>query len=99
MPALVAGIRVFFGVWWPHGGDWPRDRPVTARGVIGTRYSEVRRDLDRVKTHAGGHVELEVGMMHAMQPPQRGHGVKEDVLEIDREVEDHDRDDDACPPR
>jgi len=21
MPALVAGIRVFFGAWWPHGGD------------------------------------------------------------------------------
>src|SRR5262245_27843513 len=58
-----------------------------------------QQDLDRVKTHAGGHVELEVGMMHAMQPPQRGHGVKEDVLEIDREVEDDDRDDNACPPR
>src|SRR6516165_7756389 len=38
-------------------------------------------------------------MMHAMQPPQCRHGMKEHVLEIDREVEEDDRDDDACPPR
>ena len=37
--------------------------------------------------------------MHAMQPPQRRHGMKEDMLEIDREVEDDDRGNDADPRR
>ena len=58
-----------------------------------------QQDFNRVKAQARGHVELEVGVMHAMQPPQRRHGVKEDVLQIDREVQEDDRKDNARPRR
>ncbi|MGG5890340.1 hypothetical protein ACLF3G_24795 [Falsiroseomonas sp. HC035] len=36
------------------------------------------------------HVEVEIRMVHAMQAPQRRHGVEQHVLEVDGEVEqDH----------
>ena len=49
-----------------------------------------KQDLDRVKAHARGHVEFQIGVMHAMQPPQRRHGMKQHMLQVDRKVEkDH----------
>src|SRR5262245_23310763 len=52
-----------------------------------------------MKAQPGGHVEFEVGVMHAMQPPQRRHRVKEHMLEIDRKVEKDDRGNDRDPGR
>ena len=56
-------------------------------------------NLKRVKTQPRGHVELKVGVMHAMQPPERRHGMKEHVLQVDGEVQEDDRDHNAPPGR
>ena len=40
-----------------------------------------------------GHIEIEVGMMHAVQAPQRRHGMEHDVLQIDGKIQRDDRDD------
>ena len=48
-------------------------------------------DLDRMETRASGHVEVEVGVMHPMHTPQRGHRVKHHVLEVDGGIEQHHR--------
>jgi hypothetical protein len=45
------------------------------------------------------HVEFQIGMMHAMQPPQRRHRVKQHVLEVDREIEHEDRNEQRKPIR
>ena len=45
------------------------------------------QNFDRMKAQAGGHVELEIGMMHPMQPPEGRDRVKEDVLQVDGEIE------------
>ena len=55
------------------------------------------QDLDRVKTQAGGGVEVEIGMVHPVQPPEPGNGVEHDVLQVDREVEQQHRDQDRDP--
>src|SRR5262245_12033646 len=52
-----------------------------------------------MEAQSGGDDEFEVGMMHAMQPPQRGNGMKEDVLEIDRKVEKDDQANNRDPHR
>ena len=44
-------------------------------------------DLDRMEAHAGRHIDVEIGVVHAMQPPQHRHGVEQHVLEIDGKVE------------
>jgi len=44
-----------------------------------------------VEAHARRRVEVEVGMMDHVQPPQQRHGVEHHVLEIDDEVQGHDR--------
>src|ERR1043166_1052516 len=46
-----------------------------------------KQDFDRMKPHAGGHVDVEVGVMHAMQAPQQRHHMERDVLRVDREIE------------
>ena len=45
------------------------------------------QNLDWMKPHAGGDVDIEVGMMHPVQPPQHRNLVEDDVLEIDDEIE------------
>ena len=45
------------------------------------------QDLDRMEAHAGGDVDVEIGMMHPVQPPQHRHFVEDDVLQVDREIE------------
>ena len=45
-----------------------------------------------MEAQSGGHVEFEVGVVHAMKPPQCRYGMKEDMLKVDREVEHDDRD-------
>ena len=66
-----------------------------------------RRDLDRqreqdfqrMEAHAGGHVDVEIGVMHAVQPPQHRHVMKDDVLDVDDEIEREEAEHDARPPR
>ena len=48
-------------------------------------------DLDRVEAEAGGEVEVEIGMVHHVEAPQCRHGVEEQVLQIEDEVEKNHR--------
>ena len=43
-----------------------------------------------MKARPGGHVEIEVGVVHAVQAPQGRHGMKHDVLKIDGEIKQRD---------
>ena len=43
--------------------------------------------LQRMKTRAGGEIEIEVRVMHPMKPPQKRDRVKHHVLEVDDHVE------------
>ena len=51
------------------------------------------------KRDACGDVEIEIRVMHAMEAPQHRHGVDHDVLEVDDEIEDDDRDYHLQPER
>ena len=43
-----------------------------------------------MEADSGGDIEVEVGVMHAVQPPEHRHRMEQDVLQIDRKVEqDH----------
>ena len=57
------------------------------------------KDFNRVKTCACCDVEIQIGVVHAVQPPEGGHGVEHDVLEVDGEVEDQHRQQDRQPIR
>jgi hypothetical protein len=59
-------------------------------GADGELDEHRQQNLDRVETQPGADVELEVGVVHAVEPPQGRHRMEEDMLEIDREVEDDD---------
>src|SRR5437667_3310273 len=48
-------------------------------------------DLDRMKAQTGRDIKLQVRMVHPMQPPERRHGVEDPVLEIDRKIEQNNR--------
>jgi hypothetical protein len=52
-----------------------------------------------VEAQTGGHVDVEIGMMHPVQPPQRRNRVKEHMLKVDREIEKDDRGHHANPGR
>jgi hypothetical protein len=52
-----------------------------------------------VKAQPCRRVEVEVGMVHPMQPPEPRHRVEHDMLEVDREVQQQHRDDDSHPDR
>jgi len=56
-----------------------------------------QQELDGVKAHAGRHVQFRVGVVDAVQSPERGERVKQHVLQVDREVEEHGRRGDADP--
>ena len=58
-----------------------------------------QQDLDRMKPHAGRDIEFEIGMMHPVQAPQRRHGMKQNVLKIDREIKHYHSDDHSGPSR
>ena len=43
-----------------------------------------------METHAGGHVDIEIGVVHTVQPPQRRHVMEDDVLTVNHQIErDH----------
>jgi hypothetical protein len=50
-----------------------------------------------MEARAGRDVDVEVGVVHAMQPPQRRHGVEHHMLQVDGEVEQHDSRQDGGP--
>src|SRR5579885_3904954 len=56
-------------------------------------------DLDWMEAHPRGQIEIEVGVMHPMHPPERRYGVKHYVLEIDCQIEHNQRPDDFGNPR
>ena len=68
----------------------------------GSDYQELdahrQCDFDRMEAQSRCHVERKVGVMHAMQAPQRRDRVKGPVLKIDREVERQHRQR-YCEPR
>jgi len=45
-----------------------------------------RNDLQGMKARAGGDVEIEIGVVHAVQAPEQRHGVHHDVLQVNHEV-------------
>ena len=51
-----------------------------------------------MEAESGRDIKRQVRVMHSVRPPQRGHGVKEDMLQIDGEVEQDDGGYD-CDPR
>lgn len=55
--------------------------------------------LDRMKAHARGHVEIQIRVVHAMEPPERRNGMQQHVLQIDRQIEGRHREQDHEPAR
>ena len=43
------------------------------------------------------HVEVEIGVVHSMEPPERRNRVEHHMLQVDREIEQHERDDEPGP--
>src|SRR5512141_3480347 len=51
------------------------------------------KDLDRMKPSSRREIEIEVRMMHHVEPPEAGHGVKHYMLKVDHTIEeDHPKD-------
>ena len=40
-----------------------------------------------MEAHAGRHIDIEVGVMHAVQPPQHRDMVKNKMLRVDRQIQ------------
>jgi len=51
-----------------------------------------KQDFDRVETQAGRHINILVGMVYHMQPPQYRHGMKQYMLGVNDAVQYDDRD-------
>jgi hypothetical protein len=69
----MSGVTTSWNAEQDHGGDLDRQR---------------NENLERVEAHAGGDVDVEIGMMHAVQPPQHRHLVEHNVLSINDEIKD-----------
>src|SRR6266851_2080973 len=52
------------------------------RGDESELDAEGKKDLDGVKSSAGGHVDVKVGMVHPMKTPEGRHVVKDAVLKV-----------------
>ena len=51
-----------------------------------------------METNAGGDVEFKIGVVHAMQPPQGGHRMENNMLKVDGKVEEQYRKRNGEPP-
>ena len=49
--------------------------------------NERDQDFERMEAHPGGDVDIEIGVVHAVQPPEHRHLVEDDVLHVDGEIE------------
>jgi len=50
-------------------------------------YRHGNHNLGRMKAQTGGRIKLEIGMMHPVQTPKARHSVKDDMLNISREIQ------------
>lgn len=56
----------------------------------GGHFNEQRKYyFQRVKTVAAGDIQVKVGVVHPVQPPEKGGVVKQEVLKIDHKIEDN----------
>ena len=46
-----------------------------------------QHNLEGVKTHSGGHIEIQIGVVHPVHPPQQRHGMEHHVLKVDDQVQ------------
>lgn len=53
--------------------------------------SKRQQDFNGVKPASGGHIEIQICVVHAMHPPQRRHCVKDHMLDVDSEIENDER--------
>lgn len=53
------------------------------------------RDFGWVEAQTCRRVEVEVRVVNAMEPPERGYGVEQDMLEIDGDIEHHNSEDEG----
>jgi len=60
---------------------------------------ERQEDFDGVKARAGGDIDIEIGMVHAMEPPQDRLVMKGPVLKVNHEIEHEDGSGDGNPAR
>ena len=58
-------------------GRWPQ------RGDDSKLDAHRQQDFDGMEAQSRRHVEFEIGVVHAVQPPQGRHSMKHHVLEID----------------
>jgi hypothetical protein len=75
----------------------------SGRGTEGSNHRQLdphrQQDLDRVEADAGGDVELEIGVVHAVQAPQDRYGMKRRMLKIDGEIEQEHSEQNRKPAR
>ena len=76
-----------------------RERRSAERYDHGDLPQHGERDLDRVKAHRRGDVDIAVGVVHLMQPPEDRHFVRDEMLKPDGEVEHEQRDHELDPIR
>ena len=82
-----------------HLEDQHRDGRRPQCGDHGELDAHRQQDFNRMEPEAGGNVELKIGMMHAMEAPERRHRMEHHMLEIDSEIQCQYRDDEGDPGR
>ncbi len=82
-----------------HFEDQHRDSGRAEHGDDGQFDPHGQEDFHRVEAQAGGHVDFQIRMMHPVQPPQGRHGMKHDMLQVDRQVEGRYGDENGQPGR
>ena len=48
-------------------------------------------DFERMETQSVGHIHIHVGVMHAVQPPQEWHSMKQHMLQVNGQVQQQQR--------
>ena len=71
--------------------DQHRDGGRSEHGNHGELSPHREQDLDGVKAQPRGDIELQVGMVHAMQAPEDGDRMEQHMLQIDRQIEGQQR--------
>ena len=61
--------------------------------------AEGEHDFDGVEAQSGGHIDIQIGMVDHVQPPEQRNRVKDHVLEIDGQVQQDDRSQHGQPLR
>ena len=77
--------------------DQDGDRRRAEAGDDGELEAHREKNFNRMEPRTRRHVEVKIGVVHAVQPPKRRHRVEHHMLQIDREIEHQDRDGDPGP--